>query len=226
MLVSFNSVKHKKQAASRRRRLLKRLKRQSTAAQFVRSCAVREPNTEPETVADLLALATSVAAYTSAAGCHPESCTILVTNFTLPDGNTSAYGMELADQLSGTLAGKEYQLKVIDRALLQSFLAKDRIPDRSINREVILSIGETLDSRFMLVGTTEKFANGVVSLSSKVIDVAAKDWDGHNAVVNFGRLNLEVNLEPIDPLPPLPAITSSLSGERLQRAGVDGTSGP
>jgi hypothetical protein len=82
--------------------------------------------------------------------------------------------MELADQLSSTLAGKEYQLRVIDRALLQSFLAKDRIPDR-------------FDSRFMVLGTTEKFENGVVSLSSKVIDVAAKDWDGHNAVVNFGR---------------------------------------
>jgi hypothetical protein len=39
----------------------------------------------------------------------------------------------------------------------------------------------------MVLGTTEKFENGVVSLSSKVIDVAAKDWDGHNAVVNFGR---------------------------------------
>jgi hypothetical protein len=144
----------------------------------------------------------------------------------LPDGNTSADGTELADQLSSTLAGKEYQLKVIDRALLQSLLAKDRIPDRSINREVILSIAETLDSRFMVLGTTEKFENGVVSLSSKVIDVAAKDWHGHNAVVNFGRLNLEVNLEPIDPLPPLPAITSSMSGERLQRAGVDGTAVP
>jgi hypothetical protein len=45
----------------------------------------------------------------------------------------------------------------------------------------------------MVLGTTEKFENGVVSLSSKVIDVAAKDWDGHNAVVNFGPLNLEVN---------------------------------
>jgi hypothetical protein len=78
----------------------------------------------------------------------------------------------------------------------------------------------------MVLGTTEKFENDVVSHSSRVIDVAAKDWDGHNAVVNFGGLNLEVNLEPIDPLPPLPAITSSLSGERLQRAGVDGTAGP
>jgi hypothetical protein len=78
----------------------------------------------------------------------------------------------------------------------------------------------------MVLGTTEKFENDVVSHSSRVIDVAAKDWDGHNAVVNFGGLNLEVNLEPIDPLPPLPAITSSLSGERLPRAGVDGTAGP
>jgi hypothetical protein len=87
-----------------------------------------KPITEPETVAHLSAFATSVAAYTSAAGWHAKSCTILVTNFTLPDGNTSAYGMEVADQLSSTLAGKEYQLKVIDRALLQSFLARMASP--------------------------------------------------------------------------------------------------
>jgi hypothetical protein len=152
-----------------------------------------EPITEPETVAHLSAFATSLAAYTSAAGCHAKSCTILVTNFTLPDGNTSAYGMEVADQLSSTLAGKEYQLKVIDRALLPKLSGQDRIPDRSINRKYDFTIAETLDSRFMVLGTTAKFENGVVSLSSKVIDVAAKDWDGHNAVVNFGRLNLEVN---------------------------------
>jgi hypothetical protein len=53
-----------------------------------------KPSTEPETLADLSALATSVAAYTSAAGCHAKSCTILVTNFTLPDGNTSAYRID------------------------------------------------------------------------------------------------------------------------------------
>jgi protein TonB len=181
---------------------------------------------EPETVADIPALASSVAAYASVEGCQPKSCAILVMNFTLPNGKTSAYGLQLADRLSSELARNDYKLQVIDRALLESFLAKYRIPAQSIHRTIIRSIADELDARFIVFGTTEKFENGVVRLSSKVIDVTGKDWDGYNAIVNLGPLNSGENLEPIDPFPPLPAITSTASGETLQRVGVDGTTSP
>ena len=134
--------------------------------------------------------------------------------------------MQLAGRLSSILAGKEYKLKVIDRALLQNFLANDRIPSQSINREVIISIAEALHSRFMVFGTTELFQNGVVRLSSNVMDVTNKDWDGQGAMVYLGHPNSMENLEPIDPLPPLPTITTSVSGERLQHAGIDGVTTP
>jgi len=185
-----------------------------------------KPGTEPETIADIPALATSVAAYAFVEGCQSKSCTFLVMNFTLPTGKTSDYGLQLADRLSSELAHNDYKLRVIDRAVLESLLAKYRIPAQSIHRTVMRSIADELDTRFIVFGTTEKFENGVVRLSSKVIDVTGKDWEGYNAIVNLGPLKSGENLEPIDPFPPLPAITSTASGETLQQVGVDGTTSP
>jgi len=181
---------------------------------------------EPETVADLEVLAALIATHASGADCPPKSCSILVMNFTLPDGNTSAFGIQLADKLSTELASKEYNLEVIDRTLLQGFLATDRIPSTSIKRTVIHSIAEELRPRFMVFGTIEKFENGLGRLSSQLIDVTSKDWDGCNVNVNLGPLSSGESFEPIDPFPPLPAITSSVSGEKLQRGGVDGATSP
>jgi TonB family protein len=181
-----------------------------------------KPTKEPETVADLQVLAALIATHASATDCPPKSCNILVMNFALPDGNTSAFGIQLADKLSTELANKDYNFKVIDRTLLQSFLAKDRIPSQSINRTVIHSIAEELDPRFMVFGTIEKFENGLGRLSSQVIDVASKDWDGYYVNVNLGPLSSGESFEPVDPFPPLPPILSSTSGEKLQRVEVDG----
>ncbi len=182
--------------------------------------------TEPETVEDLAALAGSIAEYAVVAGCQPNTCTVLVANFTTPDGNTSAYGMRLADKLASELARREYRLQVIDRSLLQNLLAKDRIPAKSINHGVIRSIAAALDPRFMIFGITEKFDNNVVRLSSQLIDMTSKDWSGYNAIVNFGPLKSGDNLAASEPFAPLPEITSSASGETVYRAGVDGVTSP
>src|SRR5258708_2825947 len=72
-----------------------------------RNSSVREPSEKPapvpETVADMPALAASIAAHTVAADCKPKRCTVLVTDFKFSDGNTSVYGIRLADTLSREL---------------------------------------------------------------------------------------------------------------------------
>ena len=118
---------------------------------------------KPETVADLPALATPIAAYTLATACRPRACTVLVTDFVFPDGNTSVYGMRLADTLSRELTSKEYKLRVIDRSLLQDFLAKERVP---AHRGVINWISDALEARFVVFGTTERVDNGFLRLAS------------------------------------------------------------
>lgn len=177
-------------------------------------------------VADLPALAASIAASISVAGCQPKICTVLVTNFTLPDGDATAYGMQLADALSRDLTSKEYKLRVIDRGLLQTFVAKERVLAQPENRTVIRWISDGLDARFMVLGTTEKIDSGLVSLSSQLIDTDSKEWPIYSAIVDLGPLNSPKDLEPIEPFAPLPPITTSLGGERLERVGVNGTTTP
>ena len=179
-----------------------------------------------KTVGDLPALAASIAAYIFVAGCQTKTCSVLVTDFTLPDGNTSTYGMQLADTLSLELKSKEYKLRVIDRSLLQSFLAKERVPAQPDHLAVINWISDALDARFIVFGRTEKSDNGLVNLSSRLIDTASKDRNGYNVNVNLGPLTSGENFEPAEPFAPLPPITTSSSGEKVERAGVNGTTVP
>lgn len=185
-----------------------------------------KPAPKPDTVADLPALVASIAARALATGCKPKTCTILVTNFIFPDGNTSAYGMELADTVSRELATREYKLRVIDRSLLQSFLAKERVPAEPDYRAVIHWISEELDARFVVFGKMERLENGFVRLSSQLVDTDSKEWRINSATVYLVPVTSGASLEPVDPFGALPEIRTSLSGETVERAGDNGTAIP
>jgi TonB family protein len=185
-----------------------------------------KPTQIPETVADLPALAASIAARTLATGCKPKSCTVLVTNFLFPDGNTSEYGMRLADTLSRELTSREYTLQVIDRSLLQNFLAKERVPAEPDHRAVIHWISDELAARFVVFGKTERLENGFVRLSSQLVDTDSKEWHVYSATVYLVPITSGASLEPVDPFGPLPEIRTSLSGEPVERVGVNGTTIP
>jgi hypothetical protein len=105
---------------------------------------------------------------------------------------------------------------VIDRSLLQDFLAKERVP---AHRGVINWISDALDARFVVFGTTERVDNGFVRLSSQLVDTGSKEWPVYTAPVNLGPLDSAESLEPVDPFGPLPEITTSFSGETVERAG-------
>lgn len=184
---------------------------------------LEKPVPPPETVADLPALAASIAAHVVAADCKPKSCTVLVTDFTFPDGNTSAYGVRLADTLSRELTSKEYKLRMIDRSQLHNFLAKERVTAEPDHRGVINWISDAFDARFVVLGTTERVDNGFVRLSGRLIDTDSKEWRIYTALVDLYPLNSEGSLEPVDPFGPLPEIKTSSSGETVVRMGVNGT---
>lgn len=195
-----------------------------------KDASAREPSGKPvplpETVADMPALAASIAAHTVAADCKSKNCSVLVTDFILPDGNTSSYGIRLADALSRELASDEYKLQVIDRSQLQKFLAKERVPPEPDHRAVVSWISEALDARFVVFATTERAENGFVRLSSQLVDTHSKDWRIYAALVNLGPLNSGESLEPVDPCGPLPEITTSFSGQTIERVGDNGTTVP
>jgi TonB family protein len=185
-----------------------------------------KPAPRPDTVGDLPALAASIAARTVTAGCKPKSCAVLVPDFLLPDGNTSVYGMRLADTLSRQMASKEFNLHVIDRNLLHNYLAKERLFAESDHRTVIHWICDDLGARFVVFGRTEKADDGTVRLSSQLVDTESKDWGIYSANVILDSLKSGENLEPIDPFGPRPEIATSISGQSVERAGVNGVSMP
>ena len=135
--------------------------------------------------------------------------------------------MRLADELSKELASQNHKIQVIDRSLLQDFLAKDRVPSKSINTGVVRSIVFALKARFVVVGTTKRIDDDIVQLSTRLFDVADKNGSGYSAVVvNLLAPKSSVDLSPSEPFASLPPVTSTSSGEPSSRPGVDGASSP
>ena len=180
----------------------------------------------PDTMSNLGALATELLSYPAVASCSKKECTILVTNFVLPDGTTSPYGMQLADELSKELASQNHKIQVIDRGLLQNFLAKDLVPAKSVNAGLVHSIASALKARFVVLGTTKRTNDDVVQLSTRLFDVADKNGTVYSAVANLVSPKSSVDLSPSEPITPLPPITSTASGESVYRPGVDRVSLP
>jgi len=181
-------------------------------------------SSEPDATSNVRSLAAEFLKYPAVASCSKEDCTILVTNFILPDGDTSPYGMQLADELSKDLASQNH--KVVDPVLLKAFLAKDRVPAKSVNAGLVHSIASALKARFVVLGTTKRTNDDVVQLSTRLYDVADKYGNGYNAMVNLLAPKSSVDLSPSEPITSLPPITSTVSGESIYQSGVDGVSMP
>lgn len=181
---------------------------------------------EPDTLKGLQELASELLKFAAAAKCRKKGCTILVTDFVLPDGNTSPYGMRLADEFSKELASRGNRIHVIDFSLLHDLLTRDRITAKFINEGLARSIAIELKATLVVLGTTTRANDGAVQLSTRLLELAGKDWSGYSAVVNLPAPNSILDLSPTEPPAPLPPITSTVSGEKIHRSGVDGVSPP
>jgi hypothetical protein len=178
----------------------------------------REP--EPDTLPDLPALASEIAKYIAAKNCLPNHCSVLVTNFLLPDGDTSRYGIQLADGLSQDLASQGHNIQAIDRGLLQDLLIKDRVPGKFIEGTGARLFALKLKSTFFVVGDTQPQNDGTVLLSATLLDSADKDWRGYTALVNLPAPRSPADLAPSEPFPDLPPITTTDSGETVVLHGA------
>ena len=88
---------------------------------------------EPERVPDLPRLATRLLEYAEVIGCLGKDCGIFVANFVLPDGNTSKYGIQLADELSREMASRRSALQIVDRELARR-LSRQRPHPREVRQ--------------------------------------------------------------------------------------------
>jgi hypothetical protein len=136
--------------------------------------------------------------------------------FVFPDGRTSPYGVQLADELSSEIAKQEKSVQLIGRPLLQSLLQHERIPSQLQSSEPVARwLGKSLNATVVLMGTTNRVEKDSLQLSAHLLSVTDAKQHGPTAEVSFFANEETADLTPTDGLPALPTITSTANGERL-----------
>src|ERR1700746_2557369 len=96
------------------------------------------------------------------ANCKSRGCRILVTDFVVPSGLTSQFGLQLADQFSKELASQQRGIQIIDRSNLREYLEKERISsDLVSNDSAIRWLGKALNATTVLTGVTKHLGSFV-----------------------------------------------------------------
>lgn len=128
-------------------------------------------------------LATRLLKNAEDAGCTATDCKLLVTNFVLSDGNSSLYGRQLADELSVEINKLQPAIQIVDRSLLQTWLAKERYPSTLINEATLCAIGEDLNANVVLIGQTDRIDEKLIQLSARMLNVSDEKRIGPSAEV-------------------------------------------
>lgn len=181
---------------------------------------------QPERVLDLPTLATRPLEYAKIVGCTRTNCRIFVTNFVLPDGNTSQYGMQLADELSREMARQRNDVQIVDHQLLLDLLIKDRIPGTSVNGSVIRAFAPASKAGFVVLGTTTKREDGFVRLSTDLFELTGNEWNGYSVATDLAAPIENDAMLPSEPFGPLPTIMFADDGGVLYQGGSDDVSLP
>jgi hypothetical protein len=165
--------------------------------------------------------------------CLKKSCKVLVTDFILTDGNTTPYGMQLADALSAEFARHSNQVHPVDRQVFHDAMSKFRVPPNLVKSDLARSLARTFDADFIVVGTIEITGEESAQLTARLLDsrslylrVSEKDRPAYSAWIDFLVPKYSADLSPLQSLTTLPAITSTVTGEAVYPAGADGTSSP
>jgi len=158
-------------------------------------------------------------------GCNPAGCKILVTDFVLPDGRTSPFGIQSAEMLSVALSKGDKSLTVLDRSLVQDFLEEERIPSRFVNQiGVARWLAKKLNADVVVTGELTKKGKKDVDLTTHF--VGAKEDEQNPLKLTARFRDGALDLSPTDTLRALPPLEDTLNGENVYRAGVRGVGMP
>jgi len=175
----------------------------------------------------LRGIASEIARNLGKIGCSPKKCKILVTNFVLPTGGTSSFGIRLADALSVQLTKAELPLDVIERAQFEELLQRERLPAKVLYQEPVARwVARRLDAGAVLIGETNRISETSIALSARLLN--ARD-EKKNSLSVTARLLIDaskLDLTESNGLPPLPKLADTIGGEKIYRAGVKGVGLP
>jgi TolB-like protein len=170
--------------------------------------------------------AAEMASRVAASGCKGYGCTVVVSDFTFPDGKTSRFGKQLSDEVSDELANGRYNLKVIDRERLQKFLDEQRLQVNFDDRATVRWVLHQLDARFMVLGTMEYANDGPVSLSGRLVDEHDKKYVLLSTTVDAGPPDSAGDLAPASTLTPLPRLELLFKDRNVEVLGVSNATPP
>jgi hypothetical protein len=158
-------------------------------------------------------------------GCNPDTCKILVTDFVLPDGRNSPFGIQSAEMLSVALSKGNKSLIVLDRSLVQDFLQEERIPSRFVNQiGVARWLAKKLNADVVVTGELTKKGKKEIDLTTHFVGAKGETQNPLKLVAKFRDDDLD--LSPTDTLRPLPPLEDTINGERVYQAGVRGVGFP
>jgi len=142
----------------------------------VGSSFARDQQNRPESNSpyrtELKALAARILKRAHRAECRPNSCTILVTNFTNPPGSTSQLGIQLADSISAELLAQGNGIQIVDRSRLQHYLAREHIPSSALKeREAARWLATEFQANAVLLGMIEQLGDHF-SLLTELLNIS------------------------------------------------------
>ena len=101
--------------------------------------------------------------------CEGMPCQVLVTNFTIPTGETCSACILLSDSLATTLATLLHAPLIISRDTLASFMDKERIPAHYLDRpEALAWVARELRAKRLVFGTLVQRGDAL-QLTAKVL---------------------------------------------------------
>ena len=101
--------------------------------------------------------------------CKSRSCRVLVTDFVVPSGLASQFGVQLADGFSKELAFQHNGIQIIDRSTLREYLERERLSSDLVNNDrAIRWLGKELNATTVLTGIT-KHVGSIVHVQLRLL---------------------------------------------------------
>jgi TonB family protein len=173
------------------------------------------------------ALAGRILKRANKANCHPNSCTLLVANFTTPSGSTSRLGIQLADSISDELRAQGSGIQIVDRSRLRDYLVREHIPASTLkDREAARWLATEFQANAVLLGRIERLGDHF-NLLIELLNIS-NDKVGPQEAMQIAIAAPQEAFTPFEPYDEerSPGQGTPTPGSNSPRAGVNGVGVP
>jgi len=140
-------------------------------------------------------------------GCHPGTCTVLVTNFVSDDGKSSNVGHYLADKLATRLSQGSSSFAVIDRSSYQAFLVSEVLSPQTQNDvSAVRWIAKKMKANAAIIGNASNVGENEIELTLQFMNASPDKKHGlqirQKFTVDLSQPNLPISSARVVSTPP------------------------